>query len=51
MLDPELAAVLLAFALAGLIALPGLRRAPRRTERRCPGCGRPIVGERACDCG
>jgi hypothetical protein len=38
MLDPELAAVLLAFALAGLFALPGPRRATRH-------------GERACDCG
>ena len=50
-LDPELASVLLAFALAGLLALPGLRRATRRAERFCSRCGRRLIlGERTCDC-
>jgi hypothetical protein len=50
-LDPDLAAVLLAFALAGALALPGLRRLVRRSERFCVACGRRILlGERTCDC-
>ena len=50
-LDPELAAVLLAFGLAGALALPGLRRAVRRTERYCVKCGRRVLlGQRTCDC-
>jgi hypothetical protein len=50
-LDPELAAVLLSFGLAGLLALPGLRKAVRRTERVCTRCGRRLIlGERTCDC-
>jgi hypothetical protein len=50
-LDPELAAVLLAFALAGALLLPGLRKALRRGERFCESCGRRILlGERTCDC-
>jgi hypothetical protein len=50
-LDPELASVLVALALAGLLALPGLRKAARRTERFCVTCGRRlIVGQRTCDC-
>ncbi|HET7760047.1 MAG TPA: hypothetical protein VFK62_08985 [Gaiellaceae bacterium] len=51
MLDPELAAVLLAFGLAGLVGLPGLWRAARRSERVCARCGRPLsLDEHACDC-
>ena len=50
-LDPDLASVLLAFALAGVLALPGLRKALRRGERFCESCGRRILlGERTCDC-
>jgi hypothetical protein len=52
MLDPGLASVILAFAFAGLLALPGLARTARRAERRfCETCGRlKILGERTCDC-
>ena len=51
MLDPGLASVLLAFAFAGLFALPGLRKAGRRAERVCEICGRRLfLGERTCDC-
>jgi len=50
-LDPDLASILLAFALAGVVGLPGLRRALRRGERFCASCGRRILlGERTCDC-
>jgi hypothetical protein len=50
-LDPDLAAVLLAFAFAGALGLPGLRKALRRGERYCVKCGRRIlVGQRTCDC-
>jgi len=50
-LDPELAAVLLAFGFAGLLSLPGLWRAVRRAERVCASCGRRLIhGERTCDC-
>ena len=50
-LDPELAAVLLAFALAGALSLPSLRKAVRRGERFCESCGRRgLLGERTCDC-
>jgi len=50
-LDPELAAVLLAFALAGALSLPSLRKALRRGERFCELCGRRVLlGERTCDC-
>jgi hypothetical protein len=50
-LDPDLASVLLAFALAGALALPRLRKALRRGERFCESCGRRILlGERTCDC-
>jgi len=47
-LDPGLAAFLLAFAFAGLLALPGLRKTARRAEQRfCETCGRlKILGER-----
>jgi hypothetical protein len=51
MLDPDLASVLLAFALAGALGLPRLRKALRRGERYCASCGRRILlGERTCDC-
>ena len=51
MLDPDLASVLLAFALAGALGLPRLRKALRRGERFCESCGRRILlGERTCDC-
>jgi hypothetical protein len=51
-LDPGPAAFLLAFAFAGLLALPGLRKTARRAEQRfCDTCGRlKILGERTCDC-
>jgi hypothetical protein len=50
-LDPELAAVLLAAAFAGLLAIPELRKKLRRTEQRCESCGRRILlGEQTCDC-
>jgi hypothetical protein len=50
-LDPELAAVLLAGAFAGVLALPGLRKALRRGERYCASCGRRVLlGQRTCDC-
>jgi hypothetical protein len=51
-LDPGLASFLLAFAVAGVLALPGLRKAARRAEQRfCETCGRlKILGERTCDC-
>jgi hypothetical protein len=51
MLDPGLAAILLAFALAGLLAVPEVRKALKRGERFCETCGRRILlGERTCDC-
>ena len=50
-LDPDLASVFLAFALAGALAVPRLRKALRRGERFCESCGRRIfLGERTCDC-
>jgi len=50
-LDPELVSVLLAFALAGALSLPALRKALRRGDRFCESCGRRILlGERTCDC-
>ena len=50
-LDPELASILMAFALAGALGLPALRRAVRRGERFCESCGRRILlGQRTCDC-
>jgi hypothetical protein len=50
-LDPDLAAVLLTAAFAGVLALPALRKALRRGERFCERCGRRILlGERTCDC-
>lgn len=51
MIDPDLASVLLAAAFAGLLSVPGLRKAVRRGERLCASCGRRILlGERTCDC-
>jgi hypothetical protein len=50
-IDPDLASVLLAAVFAGLLAVPGLRKAVRRGERFCASCGRRILlGERTCDC-
>jgi hypothetical protein len=50
-LDPELLAVLLAAAFAGVLALPELRKALRRGESFCASCGRRVLlGERTCDC-
>jgi hypothetical protein len=50
-LDPELAAVLLAVGLAGALSLPGLWKAARRMERVCATCGRRLTpGRRTCDC-
>jgi hypothetical protein len=50
--DPGLASFLLAFAFAGLLSLPSLRKAARQAEKRfCETCGRlKILGERTCDC-
>src|SRR4029077_9632441 len=51
MLDPDLASILLAFAFAGALGLPRLRKALRRGERFCESCGRRmLLGERTCDC-
>jgi hypothetical protein len=54
MIDPDLAAVLLTFGVAGLLALGALPAAVRRRralERACARCGRRVVlGERTCDC-
>ena len=51
MLDPELAAVLLALALAAALAAPGWMKAARRVERFCESCGRRmLLGEKTCDC-
>jgi hypothetical protein len=51
MLDPDLASILLAFALAGIAGLPRARKALRRGESFCASCGRRILlGERTCDC-
>jgi hypothetical protein len=52
MLDPGLASFFLAFAFAGVLAIPGLRKAARRAEQRaCETCGRlKILGEQTCDC-
>ena len=51
MLDPDIASVLLAAVLAGLMAIPALRKAVRRGERYCANCGRRVLlGERTCDC-
>jgi hypothetical protein len=50
-LDPDLASVLLAFAFAGALALPALRKAVRRSGHYCETCGRRILlGQRTCDC-
>jgi hypothetical protein len=50
-LDPDITAVLLAFALAAALAIPGFRKGIRRTERFCISCGRRILlGQRTCDC-
>ena len=53
-LDPEIAAVLLAAALAILSGVPTVHaslRRQRRAVRECVRCGRAILlGERTCDC-
>jgi hypothetical protein len=50
-LDPDVGAVLLAAAFAGVLALPALRKTLRRAERYCANCGRRVIlGERTCDC-
>jgi len=50
-LDPQLAAVLLALALAAGLAVPGWVRALKRAERFCESCGRRLLlGEKTCDC-
>jgi hypothetical protein len=50
-LDPDLAAILLTLAFAGVLALPGLRKALRGSERFCASCGRRVLlGQRTCDC-
>ena len=53
-LDPDLASVLLAIALAAAAALPALTRLAARqcdVRRTCLACGRRLIlGERTCDC-
>jgi hypothetical protein len=50
-LDPDLAAVLLAAGFAAVLALPALRKAVRRGERFCVSCGRRVLlGQKTCDC-
>jgi hypothetical protein len=50
-LDPELAAVLLAVAFALALAVPGWTKALRRTGRFCESCGRRMLQrEKTCDC-
>ena len=50
-IDPDLAAVLGAAGLAGLLALGGVWRRAREVERFCADCGRKIVaGIRTCGC-
>jgi hypothetical protein len=50
--DPDLAAVLGAVAVAGLLGLGGVWRRRREIERACADCGRRIVaGIKSCDCG
>jgi hypothetical protein len=49
--DPDLVAVLLTAAFAGVLGLPGFRRTLGRGKRVCARCGRLIIlGERTCDC-
>ena len=54
MIDPDLAAVLLTFGVAGLLGLAALSGAVRRRralERACARCGRRVLlGERTCEC-
>jgi hypothetical protein len=50
-IDPDLAAVLGASAVAGLLALGGLWRRAREIEHFCVDCGRKVLaGIRTCDC-
>jgi hypothetical protein len=50
-LDPDLAAVLGAAAVAGFLALGGAWRRRREVERFCVACGRRLIaGIRTCDC-
>jgi len=50
-LDPELAAVLLAVALAAALSVPGWMKAVTRAGRFCESCGRRVLqGEKTCDC-
>jgi len=53
-LDPELAAILGAFAFAVAMGMPRLRKSVRdrrRAVRECVVCARTLVlGERTCDC-
>jgi len=52
--DPDLSAILLALAAAGvfaLAALPGAVRRRRSLQQACASCGRRILhGEKTCDC-
>jgi len=51
LIDPDLAAVLLAAGFAGVLGLPGLRKVLKPGKRFCAECGRLILlGERTCDC-
>jgi hypothetical protein len=52
--NPELVAIVGAFAGAVIVALPGLHRAlarRRQAQRACVQCGWSlVVGQRTCDC-
>jgi hypothetical protein len=51
-LDPDLAAVFGAFAVAGVLSLTGVWKRRREVERFCVDCGRRLVaGIKSCDCG
>jgi hypothetical protein len=50
-LDPDLAGVLGAVAVAGVLGLGGMWRRRRELERVCIDCGRRIIaGVKSCDC-
>ena len=53
-IDPDLLAILMAAAFAGLLfvgRLPGTVRRRRELTRLCSACGRRLIqGTRTCDC-
>jgi len=51
LLDPGLAAILLAIAFAVALTLPELRKGLKKGRQVCGECGRLILlGERTCEC-